>query len=82
MLICLNNHCSQTFFSPFNALVLKSPPCRITERSATQLYLFITNRSDIIKSNKTRAILTISDHDIVLPLKNFDLFANDLAGFF
>lgn len=52
-------------FSSFGAQVLKSPPTRITARSATQLDLFITNRCDLIKSIKTRAIPTISDHDMI-----------------
>lgn len=52
-------------FSPFGGHVLKSSPTRITDKSSTQLDLFITNRADLIKSIKTRAIPTISDHDMV-----------------
>lgn len=52
-------------FLPFGGHILKSSPTRITDKSSTQLDLFITNRPDLFKSIKTRAIPTISDHDLV-----------------
>lgn len=50
---------------PFDLDVLPSGATRVTDKSATQIDIFITNRKELFNTVKTRAIPTISDHDLV-----------------